>query len=302
MPGVLKSESKAVSMNLIRILASGILMIITVARTYTQDYIPFNFQEGIWMEHKFEKSDINPLQTILQLFCNGDTSIDGNTYNRLYEYNIVVPTYGFPDTNFTHYIGAIRNVVSEKQVLFVEAGQESEAVIYDFNLELGDTVPSLFDFYIISEIDSIKFCGRYHRKYVLGGYPSDYLVEGIGYGNGLLGYRNPPTGGENTHMLDCYTERGNQQCDDCNLLVGYRNEMILAGIYPNPTSGIIHINSESQISSIRMLDLSGRELLFRDFTKTNNPTVDIGSLQHGVYCMQVIFENAARRSFIIVRK
>ena len=193
-----------------------VAMLLISPNSYNQDYIPFNFQDGIWIEEEFCKGDmINR-----QLFCKGDTLINNQTYNKLYEFTISFYEPGYyPDTIFTHYVGAIRNNES-KQVLYRSTWDTSDIIIYDFNLNLGDTIDLADGKFIITDIDSVEYCGRYHKRYIESlSFPffPIVLVEGIGFSNGLLGYYGYFGNGEYYNQLICYTERNNRQCADCKL-------------------------------------------------------------------------------------
>jgi hypothetical protein len=90
-------------------------LLLRTTNSYCQDYITFNFKKGVWIEKEFHKGGDTFCR---QLFCKGDTSINNQTYNKLFEFSInyYQPIY-YPDTSFTKYIGAIRNNES-KQVLY----------------------------------------------------------------------------------------------------------------------------------------------------------------------------------------
>ncbi len=55
------------------------------------------------------------------------------------------------------------------------------------------------------------------------------------------------------------------------------------GLYPNPASEVVHIESKEHISEIKVYDISGRKVL----QKSNNNTVNISKLPRGAYMMRV---------------
>lgn len=56
-------------------------------------------------------------------------------------------------------------------------------------------------------------------------------------------------------------------------------------IYPNPTTGIVHINHKEAIEQISLFDNAGRFL--RTLTPTGNSTVDMSALKAGIYFMEI---------------
>lgn len=62
---------------------------------------------------------------------------------------------------------------------------------------------------------------------------------------------------------------------------------IKATAYPNPTDGIINIESTDLIRSIQVYDLSGSLIIDRYNLENNKEMVDISNLQSGVYLLRV---------------
>lgn len=54
-------------------------------------------------------------------------------------------------------------------------------------------------------------------------------------------------------------------------------------VYPNPSSGIINVNSDSEILSLELFDLHGRLLQ----TSLNTRTIDISDRSHGLYFLRI---------------
>ena len=58
-------------------------------------------------------------------------------------------------------------------------------------------------------------------------------------------------------------------------------------LYPNPVSGPLDIRSLRPFSVLRVLDMSGRVLLFREFPPEKSQRIDLESLSSGVYLIEV---------------
>jgi hypothetical protein len=160
---------------------------------------------------------------------DGDTTIGGLQYAKVYvkykyEEGSVSSQWCNESVNYyEHYFGALRE--SGKQVLLVLGWlpDSTEYVVYDFNLSIGDTLPSPDGDLnadpagrIISAIDSIEILGSYRKRFVINS--NKYIIEGIGASTGLF---NPlvyfPS--ECYMAMHCYAEYETPDhfLQDCNL-------------------------------------------------------------------------------------
>lgn len=57
----------------------------------------------------------------------------------------------------------------------------------------------------------------------------------------------------------------------------------LFSVYPNPTSSKLNIKSQSEITSLRIVDLSGRIILQKDINATLEANEDVSQLNDGIY-------------------
>jgi hypothetical protein len=124
----------------------------------------------------------------------GDTSINGLTYHKLlhyYAYYDNCSPYYFTDIG-TEYI---RQDVSQKKVWWFFPGTQRDTILYDFNLNVGDTITAALEYwaagtsFIVSSIDSILINGNYRKRfnYFPQGMQTCFasMVEGIGGLHGL---------------------------------------------------------------------------------------------------------------------
>ncbi|GAJ19261.1 unnamed protein product, partial [marine sediment metagenome] len=108
---------------------------------------------------------------------------------KLYEYKIYYPIYGLWDTSFAYY-GAIRNTI-DKKVVLIRATQKNPDIIYDFNLDIGDSIKHGYGSHAgltVDYIDSVEYCGVFHKRYITDSLPHDLhaLIEGIGSTYGFI--------------------------------------------------------------------------------------------------------------------
>ncbi|MEM9051325.1 MAG: T9SS type A sorting domain-containing protein [Bacteroidota bacterium] len=69
----------------------------------------------------------------------------------------------------------------------------------------------------------------------------------------------------------------------------YESEVLL---YPNPSNGIVNVDSENPITTITVTNISGQEI--KKFSNTKQ--VDLTSFENGLYYLQIEFQNGAQPS------
>lgn len=72
--------------------------------------------------------------------------------------------------------------------------------------------------------------------------------------------------------------------------------------YPNPTSGLISITSEQQISSYKIIDMNGKILRKNKNINENIVTIDISDLENGFYIIAVYANNQYHTIKILLDK
>lgn len=153
---------------------------------------------------------------------NGDTSILGNLYYKVYvketyiEGIVVSPSCPVSNTTFPfEYYGAIRE---DMKKVYLHKDSGPEYLIYDFNLNVGDTVPDPQNITgneydrIITNIDQVLVNGQNRKRYTLQG--SAEIVEGIGSNTGPFRTVSPYI--SCTCELICYSENGQTIYGDQN--------------------------------------------------------------------------------------
>lgn len=72
-------------------------------------------------------------------------------------------------------------------------------------------------------------------------------------------------------------------------------------IFPNPTSGLVNINSNQNINKIEVLDLTGR-VIVSELRNTTQTTIDLSKLNNGVYFVKVNTEKGNYTQKIVLTK
>ncbi len=166
-----------------------------------QNYVPFPDSNAVWTNDRIDVTCGDPLYIcyFAQFTLTGDTIIGTYSYNKVYS----------GGSNSNNYFGAIRNDIPEKKVYFIKAYTDTDTLLYDFNIDVGDTVPAsyvnLYEYpapWTVISIDSISANGQYRRRYNISntGWETS-LIEGIGSIGGLFEQYFYPEG---SSMLLCF--------------------------------------------------------------------------------------------------
>ena len=164
-------------------------------------YHPFPTSNSIWRE---QLGTYQCSCKDYQHYISGDTLIKGLVYQKIRRSgaNLAENIQGFCTTQivnyFNEYIGAYRNDNLNRKVYMVLADSVNEHLLYDFNINLWDTLHQTLlcgtgvDLYAIS-VDSILIGNEYRRRIGFGpvqfipNYINGHFIEGIGTECGLLG-------------------------------------------------------------------------------------------------------------------
>mgnify|MGYP002682552944 CR=1 FL=1 len=258
-------------LRLITILLFSLLTNLCFAQT------PNYFADGSrWVYHTHESGE--PGQQLFhstdeQNIIHGDTLISGLPYFKLYttRHNIL-NVYTFPGTLTYHTYDSIgpsflRSDTLEKRVYYLPSIDSTERLIYDFDLQLGDTIPMQSQYFpttIIRSIDTVSLFGGQVKRFFLADVSDPYLehsnfiLEGIGGSNGLT-YFQPMYGwlsGEiYSTTLRCFQYQDSiygsfdGECpfiDFVSAVDPIREDHTLT-ISPNPTNGLFTVTISEEL-------------------------------------------------------
>jgi len=278
----------------------------------SQNYYPFPDTNTAW--NTVGDNDFTSDQWHFRYAVQGDTLINSILYTKVYK--MYDSTILNPNST---YFAAIREN-ENKQVFCVIPGF-SESILYDFSLNVGDTIfysigGGLYnneaDFWeeehyrIVIEKDSMLMLNnQYRRRWQFGGSLGyQTWIEGIG-SISWYGLFNPLI----TSMLlngdgyqfACFKQNdtvlylNNMFCDQCfcELYTGVTEHILgtekLITIYPNPSNGEISIRKNEngdQIDRIEILNLFGQDVIEKVQYFNENPEIKIGKLKSGLYIIK----------------
>ncbi len=290
-------------MKKIILIITGLLIIQNVN---SQIYYPFPTDTSRWdclFWHQWSPSDIHLTNT--QYCLQGDTIINGNSYNKIY--------YVEPD-NFTLdtiYIGGIRED-SLKNIYFFPYNENLptpgpisfpsdtiEYLIYTFNnLDIGMILPIENNTeMMVTGIDSVLVGDYYRKRYTIqnNNFGNDYWIEGIGSINDLFSSFTYLF--EWTYYTLCFTDTSTYYInspndeDSCHywipvgLTESIKNEIYL---YPNPASNTIIIKSiaEEATGLINIYNSTGK-LIMQEKLTDYELEINLDRIKSGLYIVEI---------------
>ncbi len=228
-----------------------------------------------------------------RLYFEGDTLINALIYKKLYATGIMYQEAAAPNSpcdttvySFARqYEGAVR--YDSGKVHFVENTYNFEQTIYDYTLQVGDSVPGNYSFkkQVIVSIDSVQITGDYYRRFNLDN--GQYVIEGIGSGRGLVEPAYPYSFESHFEFL-CYAEGDSVLYPpgaNCALNVSLEDavEKLNINVYPNPADEVIRITAPGlYIEAVEMADVSGRIIY-----SGNSSSIDVSGLSQGIYLLRI---------------
>jgi len=264
-----------------------ILILIVFAKFSSAQPHLFNLSNSVWtvFEHQTNK-----------YYSQGDTLINSISYAKFYV-NI--------DTFQTHYLkGFMRQDTLQKKVYWLNINSTQEHLLYDFSLNVGDTVevyPGIYSYLgtarmKVNAIDSLVILGNYHKRFTMENvqlgimFSEEYWIEGIGSNFGLLMSGSWNAGIHSEWIfpsLMCYTENDtlvflNQGFISCylppidNVIEVSEDKNI--SLYPNPTNETLNISNNQNIISYQITLLDG-SWVYKGYTFP----IKTSQLANGIY-------------------
>lgn len=270
--------------------------------SFAQGYVPFPENEATWTVGYDNWNDFTPEQDKFYRYrVIGDTVINSTSYNKVYKETSLLTAF-WDSLTLVYTTGAIleediytfsyRNDSINKKIYRVELDSVNEKLWYDFDLQVGDTVPKCmlqnpYDTVTIASIGSIFYCGANRKTFITDHSPcywtSDefFFVEGIG---NTHDFTVPDCGVAEFYgwFLMCFVD--NDRCTPiheesiCNYnLSGETFTIQQLTVLPNPATEILYINQ--CMDEVFIVDLMGRQI----FSGKNISSIEINNFIPGLY-------------------
>ncbi len=257
-------------------------------------------------------------------YLNGDSVVGNYTYKKVFkrgkhEYNwMAPPPSGY--CNGSYFYNFFYVLIRQDSLkVYIREGNNNEALLYDFDLAVGDTLPETYflmeDDIVVTSIDSILVGESYRKVFSLSCecMISNLLIEGIGFGEGFLEYFPD---WEFPARLICFALNGITYYPSygapCDLMTVNINEPEIKDIdfevFPNPSAGNISVklySDEKTTVNIKVSDISGRNLSDEKWVinqRMNVKSLDLSSFDKGIYFISIIGkdgESKGRQTIIV---
>jgi len=250
-----------------------------------------------------------------QFYLSADTLLAGKTYHK------IINRTPNDKSHPTNYGGGIREENGKVYYKYTSEATDNEYLMYDFSLNVGDTLYSTYPTGFLSQkpvimrIDTIVLQNGVKRKNFHTNYFS--YMEGIGSPGGFFSVLN---GGdictcdpEYSNVLVCFKKRNtnlytnNTWCSDgtcCDVLMA--NAKVAEDIFKvsiNRTSNKISVYSVTSMQQYKfeLLDIKG-SILIQSNLSLNENTIDISNLEKGLYLYRISANGALQNAGKIVKQ
>jgi len=288
-----------------------ILLVIPLffSQAQAQDLMAFpqdNFvQASVYKGNYFDRDTSNR-----SIYYYGDTVLNGEQYN-LFKWTLGI-RYGQLTAN-AHYTqwraGKIYHYMANGDGSLLLA---TKRLLYDFNLQIGDTFYTYFHNRVVDSIGVIILANGQGRRYIrMHDYKNIIYewVDGIGDIKSGFIYDFDWEGGH--HHLICQRDfsglvfENPKTTFDCSSYIGealtveVADNLELYKLYPNPVTDILHFESPDilKITEIVFRDIKGQIVYQVDRPKINSFNLEF--LLSGLYWVEIMDDKYTRHSKII---
>ncbi|MDR0364408.1 MAG: T9SS type A sorting domain-containing protein [Bacteroidales bacterium] len=268
-----------------------------------QEYQPFPREKNTFWRHAWE-SFYSMDREYYQYTITGDTIINGITYHKLwYTSESYIVENGYT-TYESKYGGVFREDTANKKIYGMRANT-SEYMLYDFNLNVGDTIYTSSDdeqVFFVSAIDSLLLGdGKYHKKFIIDvencPYPPDdehisFMIEGIGGAEGLFPISYDCRRHDIRYLQCVATENYSiygGHCPSIDVSISEFEKNNNVNIYPNPAQTSLTIDfteTYTQISRIDIFNMQGQCVKSIPAVQFKQH-IDVGELANGIYLVRL---------------
>ncbi len=185
-------------MKIIKLISTVVLMVIFIKSLSGQaTYHPFPHSNAVWNVLEFYYTDYahsdSMQKNTFHFGIFGDTIIGTHYYDKIFYNNGLTDSTIHISSPNTIYFGGLRQDELSKKIFFLFKDSINEKLIYDFNMNIGDTVTiqSYWGNHVLRcmDIDTILIGNQYRNRYFMWSsftMVGDVWIEGIGSVKGFL--------------------------------------------------------------------------------------------------------------------
>jgi hypothetical protein len=316
-----------------------ILLLFASVNLSAQTYVPFDFENSNWCYGRQWHVGIPPTyqQIDYRLEASHDTLYRGHQYKAIYRKQASVDNQGYVIYSSTGSLHALVREENKKiyakyyNSFYIEEPIDSEVVIYDFNIQVGDSfglqdvAPNCCTngYYLVAKkIDStqtnlgyrkcIKLLPTYQTAtvmYINGVAPNDTIVwiEGIGSNKGIFYDIDAEIMGSGfcSIYFNCFNYNnqyiyGTGNCFQFTTDIKENSNTNNITIYPNPTSNVINLQLPQNISigNIQLYNALGSIVASYPIKEQ----IDVSNLRNGIYYLQLISKDQLYFQKVIIER
>lgn len=272
-------------------------------KAQTNVYHPFPDSNAVWGVSEVWGDQTCQISDDYDLYISSDDTIIGVfNYSKLKKSGFYSVSCD-PNSSYGYnsgVIGYIRQDTTQKKIYFLSLTEE--ILLYDFNLNIGDTLTFLHqlgEVIIVTQIDSILIENNFRKKFILNGmidpycpFSPNFLIEGIGSSTGLL--NNITCFFEGGTMLNCFGQNNqtlyplSSECGAYVLSNYEKEEKPILKIFPSPASSQITVEQSavgSRQLTVEVYDALGRLVALSE-VEGQQTTIPL-NLSKGVYLLRV---------------
>lgn len=304
------------------LLCGAVLFLSPQAKAQFNVYHPFPDSNAVWGMGSACLDGQCGDAAYIQNYYAGDTLIAGILYKKVQTIYVITSNNGCCSPPGIMIPGYIREDTIAKRVFLRLDGMNTDTLLYDFALQLEDTLKGfLGNCYVwtVQSIDSVVVGSSFRRRinfYDFGDCNDLSIIEGIGSTMGLIGCMTPAF--EGGSGLRCFSVDGEvlynapAPCGpdiipcDIQLAVepgisGLRQ--LPVQIAPNPAMGTVAIDFDPILLPVEVsiTDMAGK-ILIREVIFKEHSTIDISSLAKGLYVVQVEQDGSVISSGKIIKQ
>lgn len=297
-----------------------VILVFSGFTTTAQEYHPLIEDDKVWLEAFYIGANECAYEEVYQLRFGGDTLIAGNTYRKILKRSFdqvnpgpYCPPFEAQDGEFMVEDVFMREDTAAQQVLIWHVDNNNypegqEILLYDFNLEIGDTVPpgdiapsdySIGNGVIVDTVMNYTLLnGEDRQQFAFFTIDQGSYTEGIGGMYGLYRPHYPALSGWGSIM--CIKQNGNfiysqpGSLTQCNWMTAVDDIPVSSiSLYPNPNNGLFKIDidvpSASGTMGLMIFNAMGQSV-YADRVVAGMNTIE-ASLQRGLYHWQLYSED-----------
>lgn len=248
-------------------------------------------------------------------FIDGDTIINDIEYNKIYHSGYTYEEW-YGNGWYTYYDHTFHGYLREEDGKWYTYRQNQDRLLFDFTLDIGDTIISANIFHpdlsiVIENVDSILVEGEYKRRLHLfyqGGYSvADFIIEDIGSTTGLFEHLDLF---EEYAELICFAKNGSSlwgdSTEECDLAVDiddHEDNSVQIALSPNPAHDFTMLHCPVELGKVtfKLVNLFGVSVYQETIENQSPMRIQLPSIPPGIYIAVICNQEICQSRKLIIK-